>query len=107
MSRREHYSTALTQSQGIPSECLSLFEIWQEGMSANQLFDLVQTTNALNLDSERRLRNVVIEGFGSRFLPFEAGDEVDDEATATFSDVEGAVTALSWYAAYSRCPCLL
>ena len=68
MSRREHYSTALTQSQGIPSECLSLFEIWQEGMSANQLFDLVQTTNALNLDSERRLRNVVIEGFGSRFL---------------------------------------
>ena len=68
MSRREHYSTALAQSQGITSECLSLFEIWLEGMNANQLFDLVQSTNALSLDSERRLRNIVIEGFGSRFL---------------------------------------
>lgn len=68
MSRREHYSTALAQSQGIVPECLSLFEIWQPGMSSTQLFEVVRSTNALNVDSERRLRNIVIEGFGSRFL---------------------------------------
>lgn len=68
MSRREHYSTALGQSQGITAECLSLFELWQEGMSAQQLFDIVQSSNALGMDSERRLRNVVLEGYGSRFL---------------------------------------
>jgi len=68
MSRREHYSTALAQSQGIIPECLSLFEIWEEGMDISQLFEVVQSTNALNLDSERRQRNIVIEGFGSRFL---------------------------------------
>jgi hypothetical protein len=68
MSRREHYSTALAQSQGIVSECLSLFEIWDSSMSLAQLFEVVRSTNVLNMDSERRLRNIVIEGFGSRFL---------------------------------------
>lgn len=68
MSRREHYSTALAQSQGIVPECISLFEIWQPGMSSAELFEVVRSTNALNLDSERRLRNIVVEGFGSRFL---------------------------------------
>lgn len=68
MSRREHYSTALAQAQGIFSECISLFELWQEDMNAHQLFERVQATNALGVDSERRLRNIVIEGFGSRFL---------------------------------------
>jgi len=68
MSRREHYSTALAQAQGITSECLALFELWQKDMTAHQLFEFVQASNALGLDSERRLRNVVVEGFGSRFL---------------------------------------
>jgi len=68
MSRREHYSTALAQAQGITSECLALFELWQKDMTAHQLFEFVQASNALGLDSERRLRNIVIEGFGSRFL---------------------------------------
>jgi hypothetical protein len=68
MSRREHYSTALALSQGITSECISLFEIWQEGMNTTQLFKVVQSTNALGLDSESRLSHVVKEGFGSRFL---------------------------------------
>jgi len=68
MSRREHYSTALALSQGIVPECLSLFEIWEEGMNTPQIFEIVQSTNALNLDSECRLSHVVKEGFGSRFL---------------------------------------
>ena len=68
MSRRQHYSTALAQAQGIISECISLFDLWREGMGAQQLFEVVQSSNALGMDSERRLRNIVIEGFGSRFL---------------------------------------
>lgn len=68
MSRREHYSTALAKSQGIVSETISLFEIWQPGMSSNDLFKEVHSTNALNLDSELRLRDVTNQGFGSRFL---------------------------------------
>ena len=46
MSRREHYSTALAKSQGIVSETISLFEIWQPGMSSNDLFKVVHSTNA-------------------------------------------------------------
>jgi hypothetical protein len=68
MIHRSYYSTALAQSQGIVPECLTLFELWEPGMSAAQLFEATWTANALNLDSERRLRNVVLEGFGSRFL---------------------------------------
>lgn len=68
MSRREHYSTALAKAQGILPESISLFEIWQPGMNPNDLFKVVHSTNALNLDSELRLRDVTIQGFGSRFL---------------------------------------
>jgi hypothetical protein len=66
--RREHYSTALTQAQGIVEESLHLFELWEPGMSAARLFETAKATNLLGSDSERRLRNIVIEGFASRFL---------------------------------------
>jgi len=68
MSRREHYSTALAQAQGIVSDCQALFEVWEPGMNASALFEQAQSSNLLGLDSERRIRNVVVEGFGSRFL---------------------------------------
>lgn len=68
MSRRAHYSASLTQALGIFPECLALFEIWEPGMEPEELFAKVQSTNALNMESERRLRNIVIEGFCSRFL---------------------------------------
>jgi hypothetical protein len=37
-------------------------------MSANQLFELARSQGVLGSDSDRRTRNIVIEGFGSRFL---------------------------------------
>lgn len=68
MTRRKHYSTALTQAQGIIDETLRLFEIWEPGNSIQQLFEIARAQGALGVDSERRLRNIVVEGFGSRFL---------------------------------------
>jgi hypothetical protein len=68
MLRRPHYSTALAQAQGIVGFCQTLFELWQEGVAPNVLFEQVRHANLLNTDSERRLRNIVIEGFASRFL---------------------------------------
>lgn len=66
--RRHHYSTALTQAQGIVPDCIQLFELWTEGMSASDLFEATRRLGVLGSDSERRARNIVIEGFGSRFL---------------------------------------
>jgi hypothetical protein len=66
--RRYHYSTALTQAQGILPDCIQLFEHWEDGMSASALFEATRSLGILGSDSERRARNVVIEGFGSRFL---------------------------------------
>lgn len=68
MIRRPHYSTALTQAQAIFTESAQLFELWQEGMSATSLFELAREKNVFGSASERRLRNIVIEGFASRFL---------------------------------------
>lgn len=66
--RRSYYSTALTQAQGIVAECVHLFEHWEAGMSANDLFESARTVGILGSDSDRRTRNIIIEGFGSRFL---------------------------------------
>lgn len=68
MIRRGHYSTALAQAQGIFSETLTLFDLWEEGMGAYDLFENARTQNILNTSSERRLRNIVLEGFASRYL---------------------------------------
>ncbi|MDC0323385.1 DUF1819 family protein [Akkermansiaceae bacterium] len=68
MSRREHYSTALAQGQGIIPESQLLFEVWESGMTPTDLFEKAQSQGSLPFDSERRLRNIVIEAFGSRFL---------------------------------------
>jgi len=66
--RRQHYSTALTQAQGIVPESLALFEAWTPGMKASELLEETRASNLLGSDSDRRVRNVVIEGFGSRYL---------------------------------------
>lgn len=66
--RRAHYSTALAQAQGIVEECLILFETWEAGQELPELFETVRGSNLLNVDSESRMRNITVEGFGSRFL---------------------------------------
>lgn len=68
MIRRTHYSTALAQSQGVFNETITLFELWKDGMGANDLFERARAQNILGAASERRLRNIVIEGFASRYL---------------------------------------
>lgn len=68
MTRRKHYSTALAQAQGIVEESLRLFEIWEPDINAAQLLELARCQGTLGVESERRLRNIVMEGFGSRFL---------------------------------------
>lgn len=68
MIRRAHYSTALTQAQGIFNETVTLFELWEEGMDAQELFERARAQNILGSASERRLRNIVLEGFASRYL---------------------------------------
>jgi hypothetical protein len=66
--RREQYTTALAQAHGIVPECLALFEHWREGQTVADLFKEAQSLSILSCDSNRRLRNIVFEGFGSRFL---------------------------------------
>tara|TARA_R110000850_G_scaffold187108_4_gene312963 strand:- start:1144 stop:1938 length:795 start_codon:yes stop_codon:yes gene_type:complete len=66
--RRSHFSTSLAQAQGIIPECVHLFEYWEEGMPVKELFELVRSQGVLDSDSDRRTRNIVVEGFGSRFL---------------------------------------
>lgn len=68
MIRRTHYSTALAQAQGIFSETMTLFDLWEEGMVAQELFEKARAQNILGSASERRLRNIVLEGFASRYL---------------------------------------
>jgi hypothetical protein len=68
MTRRIHYSTALAQGQGILPECFTLFDAWEPGMSVKTLFEAARTQNLLSTSSDRRLRNLVVEAFGSRFL---------------------------------------
>lgn len=66
--RRQYYSTALSHSLGMIPECLLLFEHWQEEQTLVELLEDARALNLLSTDSNRRLRNVVIEGFGSRFF---------------------------------------
>lgn len=68
MTRREHYSASLTQAQGIVDETVRLFEVWEPGVSVAELLEIARRQGTLGFDSDRRLRNIVIEGFGSRFL---------------------------------------
>lgn len=55
-------------SQGVFNETMTLFELWEEGMQANELFERARALNILGVSSDRRLRNIVIEGFASRYL---------------------------------------
>lgn len=68
MIRRKHYSASLTQAQGIIEETVRLFEIWEPGVTVAQLLETARSQGTLGFDSDRRLRNIVLEGFGSRFL---------------------------------------
>ncbi len=64
----DRYTIELCQAQGIIPETLELFRYWQVGMSGSELRDLALEKDVLGKATERRVSNVVKEGFANRFL---------------------------------------
>lgn len=64
----ERYTVELCQAQGIVPETLELFRHWEKGMSGPELRDLALENDILGKATERRVSNVVKEGFANRFL---------------------------------------
>jgi Putative inner membrane protein (DUF1819) len=62
------YSTRLSTGLGLVSETQRLLELWQLAMTAPVLAMAAMKAGTFPSLSARRLRNLVIEGFGLRFL---------------------------------------
>lgn len=62
------YNTNLSKAQGQVPETLELLELWQSGMSALELRNLVKETGALDRASDTRVTDVVSRGFAQRYL---------------------------------------
>jgi len=62
------YSTRLSAGLGLVPETSRILELWQPGMTAPALLKVAMDAGAFPSVSARRLRNIVIEAFGPRFL---------------------------------------
>jgi len=62
------YTTQLQAGLGMQAETAVLFDIWQPGMDAGQLFDVALGSGRFPNISARRLRNVISECFAPRYL---------------------------------------
>lgn len=62
------YSTRLSAGLGLVPETSRLLELWQPGMTAQALLKAARDGGAFPSVTARRLRNIVIEAFGPRFL---------------------------------------
>jgi hypothetical protein len=62
------YNTNLSKAQGLVSETVELLSLWQPGMNAADLKNLVKKTGALGLASDTRITDVVGRGFAQRYL---------------------------------------
>lgn len=62
------YTTNLSKAQGLVSETIELLSLWQRGMSATDLKNLVKETGALGRSTDTRLTDVVSRGFAQRYL---------------------------------------
>lgn len=62
------YTSRLGAGQGIIEETRVLLDLWQVGMDANSLNQLSLQSGQFQKLTARRLRNLVIEGFGLRYL---------------------------------------
>jgi len=62
------YSTRLSAGLGLVAETNRLLELWQPGMTTPALLKVAMGAGAFPSVSARRLRNIVIEAFGPRFL---------------------------------------
>ena len=62
------YTTNLSKAQGLVPETMELLTIWQPGMSAAELKNLVKQTGALGRATDTRITDVVSRGFAQRYL---------------------------------------
>lgn len=62
------YTTNLSKAQGLVPETLELLTLWQPGMSAAELKNLVKQTGALGRATDTRITDVVSRGFAQRYL---------------------------------------
>lgn len=68
MSGDEHYTTALTQAQGIVPESLELFRAWSPGEPRAAFVKRALDEGLLASATQRRAENLLKEGFAARFL---------------------------------------
>jgi hypothetical protein len=62
------YTASLQAGLGLISESRELFGLWQPEMSARDLYQAALDSGRFAGLTARRLRNLVVEGFGPRFL---------------------------------------
>lgn len=62
------YTTNLSKAQGLVSETMELLSLWQPGMSATDLKEMVKQTGALGRATDVRITDIVSRGFAQRYL---------------------------------------
>jgi hypothetical protein len=65
---RKPYTTQLQAGLGLVNETKTLLDLWSPEMSANQLYQVALKSGRFPTVTARRLRNVIIECFGPRYL---------------------------------------
>ena len=68
MTDGERYTSNLIKAQGIVSETYELLALWQPGMTGQELTSRVKDTGALSKTTHVRMEDVVMRGFGRRYL---------------------------------------
>ena len=68
MSHQRYYTTQLQAGLGLLEETRHLLQIYQPGMNASQLYEAALLSGRFPLVTARRLRNIVAECFGPRYL---------------------------------------
>ena len=68
MIKQRFYTTQLQAGLGLLDETRQLLQVYQSGMTASQLYDAALASGRFPLVTARRLRNIVAECFGPRYL---------------------------------------
>lgn len=68
VTEEQFYTTALAQAQGIIPESLELFEAWNPGEARPDFVNRALSDGMLSSATQRRAKNILKEGFASRFL---------------------------------------
>jgi hypothetical protein len=68
MTQTKVYTTLLAAGQGILDETRTLLDLWEPGMTTGALYKSALASGSFPNVSARRLRNLVVESFGPRFL---------------------------------------